>query len=309
MVKFTKILVVSVIVISMALSIVFAQTDTATIDTSVASSTQVDISPNSFTWSNLAVGTIDPNYASAEIENIGSTNVSLISMDVTVTAVDAANPRATGLAQNYQAGNFLMASQDNITFAYITYPLYNDTPPIYLQTNGAAIFSRVSFGNREYFWMATSGNGSGPVTCDNGTLYYFNTTGEAHNKTSIGNTSLSNKNGIVLSSTGQSNSPQNTAQYGIASVSFEVPSGITSTYCMAVSRNCTYGRIWKWNNNINPYDNISACNNDAYFFNDSTSGGGFKPGQLLRSYFTLSIPSGIPNGTVGTSTLTVRATD
>ncbi|MBI4895556.1 MAG: hypothetical protein HY831_03620 [Candidatus Aenigmarchaeota archaeon] len=317
MVKFTKVLVVSILGIAMALGLALAQTDTATVDASVATSTLVDVSPNSFTWSSSSVGTIDPNYASAEIENIGSTNVSKLSIDVPGSYGAGYSPVGTGGVGGTTGGAYLLASTDNVTFSYIQNALgTNEIMPVYEVVGTVAAKGRFRFANYEYFWSVTTGNNTGGTTCGNGTLKYFNTTANAHNRTQVGGTALSSQSAITLAANANISTTPSTDLWGFTDVSFNTPAQFGGSYCFAIRSDCQIARLWKWNNNqgggavaTDIYDNASLCARDAYFFSDATNGGTFYPGSLTRLYLTESIPSGTANGSLTQATLTVRATD
>ncbi len=320
MVKFSKILIVSILGLAMALGLALAQTDTATVDSSVSSSTQVDISPNSFTWTNVGVGTLGTS-KSAEIENIGSSNVTKLSIDVPGSYGSGFNPIASGRVDNIATGDVLLASTDDITFGYLESSLAtNELMPVYVtNTAGTGARGRFRFTEYEYFWEVLNGNSSGGIsaTCGNGTLRYFNTTANVHNRTQNGGIDLTGQTGVTLSLNAPSAARDG---WGFSDVTFNMPGsdpyGFNTSYCFAIRQDCNVARIWKFNNDqglgnqgIDAYDNASLCSKDVYLINDTTNGGLFKPGQLQRIYFNTAIPFGTANGSFLQSTITVRATD
>jgi len=323
MVKFSKILIVSILGLAMALGLALAQTDTATVDSSVSSSTQVDISPNSFAWTNVGVGVVSSSL-SAEIENIGSSNATKLSVDVNNANTYAP---ASGRVDNVDVGSILMASTDNLVFGYLNAKINTgETMPVYVTNTGGANIAakgRFRFTEFEYFWEVANGNSSGGIsnTCGNGTLRYFNTTANVHNRTQNGGIDVSAQSGVTL----QLNAPAGdsttkTDGWGFSDVTFNMPgndpNGFNTSYCFAIRQDCTNAVLFKYNNNvglgsngINAYDNASLCTKDVYLINDATNGGLFKPGQMQRINFALGIPFGIANGSLLQSTVTVRATD
>ena len=298
----TKLLSISILSLVIVLGLALASTDTATINSSVTSSTQIDITPNTFTFSGTLAQIIKGNN-SAEIENIGSTNISQIAMDASVAGP---NPFGSGAATSYLPGDYLIVSTDNTTFYYLHYNSYNETKPVYLDTSaisgGPTSQGRIRFGSSEFFWAAKA---NAQNSCANGTLYITNTTAGIHNISQIGD--------VVLGGTSRSLTNTSVANvstvtsYGLANVQFahNIPN-LGGNYCVAVNNDCTELSLFSFNNNQDPYDNVSACSNDAYFYNNADA---FKPGSIMRLYLGLIMPYGTANGTMTASTLTVRATD
>ena len=94
-----------------------------------------------------------------------------------------------------------------------------------------------------------------------------------------------------------------------AARTINVTGGVASAAIMVNPKSKCPNAINAVENDINPYDNITGCTNDAYFYNDTTTGGGLKPGAMTRVYLAFSLSTGVPNGSLSQSLLTVRATD
>ena len=308
--KLTKLLSISILGLVLSLGLALAQTDTGIVTSLVSASTLIDISPNTFTF-NGAVGSTVLGNNSAEIENIGSTNISQLTFD---TTTGNASPWATGNAVNYSVGAYLSISNDNAsnTFNYINYQDWNQTAPVYVVNPTNTVASgRFRFGAQEFFWAVQNGNGSVTTgaACNNGTVYLANTSGEVHNRTQIGGVDLSGKTGIVLTSTiTPTNATPNNA-WGMTDVSItglSSPFPSPANYCFAIAGNCSTVYLIKHNQVAYPFDNVTACANDIAFLNVTDQ---MKPGNLTRAYFALSIPFGTANGTIAQTVVTVRATD
>ncbi|GEM_PF-2151866 len=303
-------------------------TDCATVDVSISSETIIDISPNSFNWPNVQVGTIAPSALNAVIENIGSSNISKVSIDVQGGFGAGFNPYASGRVDNIAAGSYLLAATDQSTFAYLQNALpTNEISPVYMTLPiNVGAKGRFRFASHEYPWSVTTGNvtgGGATATCGNGTLKYFNTTVNVHNRTQQGGTDLTLQQGITLQLNAPANDPTSrTDAWGFADISFNMPSldqsshTFNTSYCFAIRQDCQVARLWKWNNNqglgssgTDAYDNASLCTKDTYVINDTTNGGVFKPGQMQTISLIMAIPQGTANGSFMQSILTIRATD
>ncbi len=301
--KTIKLLSVSILAISVALGLAVATTDTTTFSITVTDSTAIDISPNSFSFSGAPGQGISGNNT-AVIENIGSTNISQISVDV--GGANDVSPIGSGISDNYNSGEFALVSVSNAsnTFYFIQGNIYNETKPGYLNLHGEGkdASGRIRIGTSEYFW-AVGNNTWG--SCANGTLYISNTSTEIHNRTQMGGTDLSGKTGRALTNTSISNVSTATS-FGLTDITLQTSNGVNLTYCFGIAADCSYGSIWKYNQAANPYDNVSACSSDTYFYNVAD---GLKPGAITPMYFSATIAQGVANGTLSQSTITVRATD
>ncbi|MFT4892377.1 MAG: hypothetical protein ACI8Z7_000149 [Candidatus Nanohaloarchaea archaeon] len=178
--------------------------DNSTVTVDVASKVAVDISP-----SDISYGAIDPGSAvlesnsssvggpvgAVEIENIGSENITQVWLN---TSVPNDNPFGTGLAQEYDAGNFIEVKPTGEAntvsgvskFKYINRKEFNETGDLsYVFTpedGGEWKYGRFRVGSQEYFWAVnTTGT---PGTCQTDGSDDFLVGQNAHNKTNTGST-------------------------------------------------------------------------------------------------------------------------
>ena len=150
-------------------------TDNATIDITVATETMIDMNPAEFVWTAVDPGTdageAVGNQSSAQIENIGSTNITALWFNVTQPAV---RPFATGTNASYNSANFVWISKENADEYYaVDRREYNETRSLIYLTDPAGNIppdgSTYSYGrfrntSMEYFWYYAK---SGDASCGN----------------------------------------------------------------------------------------------------------------------------------------------
>ena len=85
----------------------------STIDITVGSQTLIDLTPASFSWTGLNPGDVGTVHQ-AQIENIGSTNLTHIWFNVTQPT---SNPYGTGSNGSYDAANFVWISRETGTYS------------------------------------------------------------------------------------------------------------------------------------------------------------------------------------------------
>lgn len=187
-------------------------TDNSTVTVDVASKVAVDISP-----SDISYGAIDPGSAvlesnsssvggpvgAVEIENIGSENITQVWLNTT-TPDD--NPFGTGLAQEYDAGNFIEVKPEGEAdttsaseFRYVNRKDFNETGDLsYVFTpedGGEWEYGRFRVGSQEYFWAVNTSESTG--ACETTGSNDFLVGQNAHNKTNTGSTDFTNSSGDI----------------------------------------------------------------------------------------------------------------
>ncbi len=267
----------------------------ATVTVQIGAVTIIDITPEKMNFTTAIPGDrlyqyVDPDnnitLSQIQIENLGSTNITRIWFNVTQPS---SNPFGTGNVANYNPGNWLLLKHPtDAAYGYVDRIEWNSSYPIVYLEPGLPknwkTYGKIRMGNHEYFWTI------------NGTSPFCNTTGNTivigqipHNETQTGTINLVSGNITVSPIVGISN-----PEWGLIN-------GTTiegTTYCIAVSADCSTLRIYKWNG-----DAPGAGSCGAY----SDFATGLVPGASVVADVAMYVPYGVPQGTPSTGYLTVVA--
>ncbi len=296
-------------------------TDNATISITLNTKTMIDISPNNMSFGVADPGTRIANYTNNELagvsktgfqlENIGSTNITNLWLNVTQPTV---RPFATGDSGKYDAANFIAAeinmSPDGSaitqnTMSFIDRLEYNETRElVYLNLPAdTKSHGRLRSGHNEYFW-ALHGDTSQCNASSAGTLTFTIGT-VAHNQTQTGTIDLASASvetfdfGAMYESGYNANWSYSTDGSGV--ISIDTPS---SDYCVAAYIDCSKVRIFRWNADA-PGAGTCGLSGDAYTYNSTSTE--LLPGDSMAMNIEMRVPFGTALGDVKTGYLTVIA--
>lgn len=276
------------------------ESDEIEIDVSIASSTMIDVNPNTTSWASLAIGQTSSD-AAFTIENIGSSAISNIDANVTN---NASNPYGASDASAFDAGNFIIMNSSNIstsTLYYINKRDWNGSVPEYVTapTGWEAGVSNGTFGRfktaesgggLDVFWFLNQTNADEySWNCSNGTLYIAN---HPHTKEETGDVDFTDADKYTEFAL------SNYDNYGYANIS--MAGNVTDFYCAKVSADCQTIDWSHWNNALDPGSN---CDTEVYVH----SGGPLNPGQSLTIYLKARIPFGVAAGSAVTGTVSFTA--
>ncbi len=295
-------------------------TDNATISITLNTKTMIDISPDNMSFGVADPGTRIANYTNNELtgisktgfqlENIGSTNITNLWLNVTQPTV---RPFATGDSGKYDAANFI-AAEINVSpdggaitqnaMSFIDRLEYNETRElVYLNLPAdTKSYGRLRSGHNEYFWALTTAgtdcNGSAnAVTFTIGT--------SPHNQTQTGTIDLTSASvdtavlGGMYESGYNANWTYSTNGAGVISV--DTPS---SDYCVAAYIDCSKVRIFRWNADA-PGAGTCGLSGNAYTYNSTSTE--LLPGDSMAMNIEMRVPFGTALGDVKTGYLTVVA--
>ncbi len=279
-------------------------TSTASVTVTIGQKTIVDVTPQTLNYGTNDPGTVVYNYtenglnlSQIQVENLGSTNLTYIWLNVTQPT---SNPFGSGLIGNYDSANWLLVKNTTQTnYAFVDRLEFNaSTDIIYLNLDtgvrGNGSFGRFRDANREYFWMI---NGTLSGTC-NGSAGSTNTLvvgTVTHNETQTGTIDL--VNGAV--NVGAVSDVVGDDAWGLVD-------GINVggvTYCAAVAQDCTSVRLYRWNADA---PGASACTAVTQAEMTINNGQTVYPGGSVIADIQLHIPYGVPQGSP-TGTLSVIA--
>ena len=294
------------------------QNDTeADIDVQISEKTAIDISPENLDFGNLAPGETATEatgdngvtYSALEVENAGSSNISQLYFN---TSAPDTNPFGTGVASNYDVGNWIQIAPqetempgipDASNHVFVSRVDFNESNDLsYVNVPDNFNYGRFRVGNEEYFWAVdasgTSGTAGGCAT-GTGTFRVGNT---AHARDTTGTVDLSSTGGDV---TGYEVSDVNGNYGGVASVDVG-----SRTYDVLV--NCEGDSTKTVRTRYNPEPlgvDVSGLSGVADYILDSTNGGeAMFPGEHFTTNVSLNVPRGVAaTGGSETGTLTVVA--
>lgn len=276
-------------------------TDTANVSVGVAQLTAINMDPNSLSWTSVNPGTEcggggacneTNDYNWIEIENIGSSNLSLVWFNATYPT---SRPFGTGIVLNYDAGNFvvLLNRTNSGTFHPINRHEFNESDTLYYlkDPNGNLPPAGFNYGryrntSNEYFWMINNTGGCN----DTGKTLYMGET--SHTKTVQGTTDFTGGDVSSLGIDGTDGS------WGYGAVD---DGPFNGEMCFAINATCDEIIFYRWNMDS---PGATSCANAEYAWNQTTHGL-LSPGQYFPMQIRVYVPYGVAEGTVKQGTLTV----
>lgn len=277
--------------------------DAANITVTVNAKTIVDVSPEVMDFGLLDPGSVGKVYnvtdgqnnniqlGQFEIENLGSTNIKHVWLNVTQPTQ---RPFGTGNYQLYDPGNWIAVNvswvshgslPNNDSMSYVDRIEYNSSKPIiYLNLpNNYKSYGKLRFANHEYFW-AINATGS---TCDssatgNTVMLVLSDPNNPHNVTQTGDIDLKNDDDNVYVTY------SNTVTDG-----YDIPNSQTvyvngEVYEFLVAADCSNIRIVKWNADAPGATTVLA--DEGYVYKDSV---GLYPGDGIGMNIEMRVPYGV----------------
>ncbi len=269
--------------------------DSSTLNVTVGEKTMIDMTPSSFSWTGLDPGTQGAT-KHAQIENIGSTNLTEIWFNVTQPS---SRPFGTGTNISYDAGNMVYISRESGTYYAVDRIEFNETRSlVYLvdpygnsPPNSSFSYGRFRNASGEYFWMFDRTS----QKCDEIEFYVGDI---AHTKYTTGNIDFSSCDA------GLNNGPTTNCRTGILSNTnnenwcyADINIGGDS-YVIAVNNN-TQDRV-RWSHWNQDFPGTDTASNDEKFYT-----GLLYPGNSTVANITVRIPFGVAKGRLNQGTLYV----
>lgn len=157
-----------------------AGSDSATMNVTVTSVTEIDIQPNQLDYTGVPPGstnkTSDRSFSGVEIENTGSVNITKIWAEA---STPTNNPFGAGTASAYDAGNFVIMDpvsevggvNTESDYHYVNRKEFNETNDLtYIsqpsKTEGTR-YGRMRAGNESFFWVIGMGENAGSTGSSN----------------------------------------------------------------------------------------------------------------------------------------------
>ena len=275
--------------------------DTVTISVNVSQVGMVDINPSQLSWQNVPPGGVgteaeeESGYEAIWIENIGSTNITAIWFNSTFPS---SFPFGSGDPKAYDAGNFVVISNDSANYYFVNRVEYPENDSMYVFTNKEINESSINYGNIfgrfrnnsfEYFWEFNSD--SQTRNCSKGVFYISDL---PKTKESTGDADLRDNTPIYV------NPVQHlTDYYGVTNVTI----GGHDVYCVTIPKDCSYVMFHRWNADVPGADSVycSSLISSGYFVKNTY----IYPGGVAKAFVRVYVPFGVPYGPVKDGTLTV----
>ena len=294
-------------------------TDTATVGVTILNMTMIEIQPTAFVYTGLYPGDVGnasheaQNFTGFQIENIGSTNITRIWLNTTYPGTlgnASTRPFGKGLKGEYDAGNFVVISQENANqYFFVNRVEYNETRSlIYIQLDPGDTwyYGRIRNASNEFFWVvnATSGNCSQTGT-------EFRLGNLTHTRTQTGTVDFRSTNKCGQAGAGNDCWVRYTLTYdatsgwGVANITLYDVNGNPEKYCLAVHENCDTIMISHWNKDA-PGANLCDQQHLDNFWNVS-GGDPLYPGNSTVADIQVRIPYGVASGQVKTGYIRVWA--
>lgn len=304
--KYKKEMLVSLLICALILS--FTQlapaeenAEGSTITLEVGSQTLIDLTPASFSWSGINPGVVG-SVKQAQIENIGSTNLTKIWFNVTQPTD---RPYGTGSNGSYVASNFVWLARETGNYFAVDRLEFNETRSLVYLTdddgntppNGTKYaYGRFRNATGDIFWMLDKSSGD----CDGANFYVGD---EAHTKTATGSVDFSGCD------SGLNNDPTTNCRFGTltadaannycwADVNID-----GSNYTIAVD-NSTLGYKVRWSHWNQDLPGADTATNDETFYS-----GTLYPGNSTVANITVYVTYGVAQGILGPGTLYVIGSD
>ena len=297
--------------------------DNATVRVTIGQITMIDITPELMDFGTAYPGDIITQYivndgsnnnvqlSAFQIENIGSTNITKIWLNVTQPSQ---RPFGTGDTSLYDPANWLAV---NISFApgsmpttiarsYVDRIEFNDTQLVYLKTpSNTKTYGRLRMGENEYFWAinTTGDNCSTPAT----TPVYFviGNENEPHNQNQTGDIDLTDGDEKMVSYS-TNPVPYDNDQWIAPSAKLTY---LNQDYLVYISDDCTKVRFVAWNRDIaTTVGGSSLLSNNASVFDSDIAGRAMYPGESMAMNIEMRVPYGVPQYSSYEGFLTVIAT-
>ncbi len=296
--------------------------DEAQILVTINGKTIIDITPEIMNFGLLDPGSIgnvynvtdgtnnDIQLSQYEIENLGSTNITQIWLNVTQPTQ---NPFGTGISAYYDPGNWIavnvswikttsgVPTYDN-SISYVDRIEFNESKElVYLNTPlNTVSYGRLRFANKEYFWAINTTAANCLATTTTPVFLVLGNPNEPHNVTDTGDINLVDGDEVVLRYTG------NDGTYSYPETALKNYPVTGEEYVPLIAGDCSHVRLVKWNKDALPAGVENLLSNYGYVFNTTDSTQGLLPGQAIAMNIEMRVPYGVVQGSY-TGYLTVVA--
>ncbi|MBN2095766.1 MAG: hypothetical protein JW727_07000 [Candidatus Aenigmarchaeota archaeon] len=276
--------------------------DTINITVQVGSKTIVVIDPDTLSWTGAQA--VDPGREGVskeiQIENMGSTNITHLWAN---TTYETAPPFGTGVAANYNAGNFVALSKTNGTsdyYYFVNRVEYNEThPDIYLTLPASwEGYGRFRDGGKEYFWAVVPN-----TNCTDGTFYIGK---EPHNETQSGTVDISACDATLNDSSGGQAcrsgtlTPNAEGTWGYALQVYVGSNAEYHNYSVSVNADCNTTMFSHWNKDA---PGGTAAGSHIDYLSSTT----LYPGAAAIMYAKVKVAYGTAAGNIAQGQLTIIA--
>jgi len=287
--------------------------ESATLDITIAAQTWVNIDPEALSWTGVNPGDVGGsteeanNYYAIQIENIGSNNISHVWFNASNPTT---RPFATGSPTNYNAGNFVVLSNETgpENYYFINRLEFNESKTlVYLTDPGGTMppdsstyyYGRIRNASKEWFWFVQP---TGVPSECNGTGVNFWIGGTPHTREATGSVDFSSCGGTLDSpgsgcGTGTLTKDDDANNWAYADISLG-----GQKYTIAVYRTCEKVMVSHWNKDAPGADETGT--NAAYFYE-----GTLTPGNSVAARIKVFVPYGVAVGSVTQGTINVVVND
>ena len=300
--KGLRVVVVTAIIISMALSLLFlapikdvnAVDDNVTIGVNVSYYSEISVIPTNLTWYHLNPGTgSDTRFL--KIKNTGSANITNVYSYTEAHRTEYTNPLDGGTAADYAASSFLLISNESgMAHSHLSRLEWNFSDMLNDEELSLAA-GTVNFGHGWYrnatgnWFLWKVENGTDGVEYCNATDTVFSILNEPENDTE----ERRDFTGATATTPTFENNNSNWSTFSMAT-------GPLAGYCVAVWKDCD--RIYIYKYNMEAW--LPACNQRSYLRDAILTPGS----EILDMSVYASIPEGTPSGDAAAGTLTIKAT-
>ncbi len=284
--------------------------DRANITVTINQKTIVDITPEVMNFGLVDPGTIVTAYnvsdgtnnivqlSQFEIENLGSTNLTHVWLNVTQPT---SNPFGTGLSGLYDPGNWIAVNvswfKDGVTptytntMSFVDRIEFNESKElVYLNLPAnTKSYGRFRIANREYFWaINASGTNCDSSVAGNTVNLILANPAEPHNVTQTGDINLVDGDEVLVSYAASTGTDPNSG------ITYSLPSAATTyngeEYVFLVATDCSHIRAVKWNADA---PGNTLLSNNGYLFEAATPEAGIYPGQAIALNIEMRVPYGV----------------
>jgi len=293
-------------------------TDNSTVTVNVAEKTAIDISPSDLNYDGVDPGSFvnetsgDENFSSVEIENIGSTNISHVWFNA---STPTSSGFGTGLASNYDAGNFIrispqgeLSSVSNSSSFFVNRREFatSNIPEYIFRPSDSWEVGRFRAADQEYFWTVntTTDTNDNPICSTAGDAFRVGKT--AHNQSATGSNDFRSGSGEFIARTpndgdsDQSDVVVDNVNVGDRNYRLQINCDTSDSTPVFVDRT-------RYNVDLGA-DELGSITNGAaeYVLNeDATTSAALQPGEHFAVDTSVSVPQGVAQGEIDSGFLRV----
>ncbi len=283
--------------------------DEAVVNVTINAKTIIDITPEIMDFGLLDPGSIGKVYnvtdgtnnaiqlGQFEIENLGSTNITQVWLNVTQPAQ---NPFGSGNAALYDPGNWIAVNVSwykknqvptwNNSMSYVDRIEFNESKElVYLNTPlNTKSYGRLRFANQEYFWAINTSASNCQASTTTPVYLVLGNPSEPHNVTDTGDINLRDGDEVVVEYTAY----DATTGYSYPTKAIEYPVN-GEEYVILIAGDCSHIRLVKWNHDALPAGVDTLLSNKGYVFSTTNAAQGLLPGEGIAMNIEMRVPYGV----------------